>query len=222
MNDNAHRALRESLGAYALDQLDERERLTLDAHLAGCPACRAELDELTPVVESLRLVDVARLGDLSPAPPPELGETVAARVRAEAGRRRAFPRNAVAAAAAVVVLAAGAAVGWLAHPDVPASPEIPLETVEVDGTDPGIVAAAQLVPHTWGVEIRLTASGFDPGQAYRVAITDAEGRRMSAGEFIGTGAAEMTCNLNSSVLRAQAQGFEITDPAGAPVLTSTF
>jgi len=32
-------------GAYALDALDEVERLLFERHLASCAACRAEVDE---------------------------------------------------------------------------------------------------------------------------------------------------------------------------------
>ncbi|CRK57505.1 possible anti-sigma factor [Alloactinosynnema sp. L-07] len=225
MNENAHRALKEVLGAYALDQLDEHERLAVEAHLAGCQECRAELREITPVAESLRLVDVDQLGPVPPSPPPDLGEAVLARIRAERGERVRAPRWAVPAAAAVAAVALGAGVGWWAHPDAPAPTQdakVPLEAVAVRGPDPRISASAQLVPHTWGVEIKLTATGFETGEPYRVMVTDADGRKIPAGEFIGTGPKEMKCNLNSSVLRANANGFEVTDPSGALVLESTF
>ncbi|MGQ0841887.1 anti-sigma factor family protein [Actinokineospora sp.] len=223
MNDSAHRGLREMLGAYALDQLDQHERLAIDAHLAGCPACRAELREITPVAESLRLVDLDRLSPTAPAPPPDLGDAVLARIQAERGRqRRQLPRWAAPAAAAVVAIALGAGIGWWVHPDSPEQPRVPLEAVAVRGPDTRINASAQLVPHTWGVEIKLTATGFETGEPYRVVVTDAAGRKVPAGEFLGTGPKEMKCNLNSSVLRGQANGFEVTDSSGALVLASDF
>ncbi|HEV7758640.1 MAG TPA: zf-HC2 domain-containing protein, partial [Acidimicrobiales bacterium] len=36
----------DDLAVYALDALDGPERVALERHLAGCPACRAELDAL--------------------------------------------------------------------------------------------------------------------------------------------------------------------------------
>ncbi|MBC6447628.1 anti-sigma factor family protein [Actinokineospora xionganensis] len=221
MND-AHRSLRELLGAYALDQLDDHERIAVDAHLAGCPDCRAELDEIAPVAQSLRLVDLDRLGQLAPAPPASLGDAVLARIQIERARRREAPRWALPAAAVVAAIALGAGVGWVAHPDVPDQPVVLLEAVEVAGPDARISASADLVPHTWGVEIKLTASGFEAGAPYRVAVTTVDGNKVPAGEFLGTGAKQMKCNLNSSVLRDQATGFEVTDSAGTLVLTSTF
>ena len=43
----------------------------------------------------------------------------------------------------------------------------------------------------------------------------------NAGEFVGTGAASLRCNLNSSVLRDDAVGFRIVDEDGREVLTSS-
>ena len=45
---------------------------------------------------------------------------------------------------------------------------------------------------------------------------------MPAGAFLGVGPAELNCNLNSSVLREDATGFEVVDAEGAVVLRSTF
>jgi len=219
VNDD-HRTVREQLGAYALDHLDHRERLALDAHLAGCPACRAELAEITPAARGLALVDPTRLGAPAPAPPPELGDRIAAAVTAERRPARHTPRWLAPAAAAVVAVALGAGVGWWAHPDAPAA--APLESVAVSTPGTGVTASAELVPHTWGVEIQLTASGLRPGQRYLVAITDSADQRLSAGEFIGTGPTVMHCNLNSSVLRQSARGFEVTDTTGALVMAARF
>ncbi len=48
------------------------------------------------------------------------------------------------------------------------------------------------------------------------------GSAIPAGEFVGTGAKEMDCNLNSSVLRDRASGFEVRDADGQVVVTSAF
>ncbi|WP_205860606.1 DUF4394 domain-containing protein [Phycicoccus sp. HDW14] len=86
----------------------------------------------------------------------------------------------------------------------------------------GVTATAGVVPHTWGVEVRLTASGFAAGDRYRVVVLGEDGRTYPAGEFVGTGARPMVCNLNSSVLRADAAGFEVLDGAGTVLAQSTF
>ncbi len=81
------------------------------------------------------------------------------------------------------------------------------------------VASADLVAHTWGVELRMVADGFDRGSTYRAAFRDADSGELSpAGEFIGTGDASMTCNLQSSVLRDDVSEVVVTDASGSPIL----
>jgi anti-sigma factor RsiW len=223
--NGAHRALREQLGVHALGHGTPDERAAVQAHLDGCAACRAELAELLPVAARLSDVDPARLDDVPPTPP-GLGDAVLARIAAEratqpvdlAARRRLRTRLAAASAAAGIAAAAFWG-GWLARPQ---PPPIPLEAVAVQPADAGITASAGIVPHTWGVEVKLSGEGFTAGEVYRVTVLDTAGTEVPAGEFLGVGPQELTCNLNSSVLREDAAGFEVLDASGAVVLTSTF
>jgi len=205
-----HRVLRESLGAYALDHLTGDERARIRAHLDQCPGCRAELAEFEPAVGPLRAVDPDRL-DRLPAPPPGLADEIVRRALHE-DRRSHRNRFAAAAAASVAVGLAGG-IGYTVG-----TPNAPREPVPVFASTREVHASATVIPHTWGVEITLDADGFRTDAVYRVLVRDDAGRTVSAGEFIGTGAARMVCNLNSSVLRAQAAGFDVLDPAGAVVL----
>ena len=99
------------VGAYALDAVDDLERVAFERHLAGCEACKSEAIELQET--AVRLADSAWS-----VPPPRLrGE-----VLAEIGRTRQLPpghssrpravvsrwRRYTAGAAAAAVLAAGA------------------------------------------------------------------------------------------------------------------
>ncbi len=124
--DLRHDEVEELLGAYALDAVDDEERASVEAHLAGCPRCRAEVDAHREVASHLaqagapapdalwdRIAD-AIAGD--PPPPIRLvvddaGHGDARPATSTAARR--WWRAPLAAAAAVVVavglLAAGAA-----------------------------------------------------------------------------------------------------------------
>lgn len=144
--------LRESLSAYAQGQLGEPERTQLTAHLDGCAECRGELADIAPVVAGLGGVDPDHL-DVTPAPPPGLGEQIVSRTLSE---RRGGPRRGVLLAAAGVVV--------------------------------------------------------DAGAPYRVVVLDDTRRQVEAGGFVGTGSTRMLCNLDSTVLRAQAAGFDVLDP----------
>jgi nitroreductase len=222
---DGHRALREQLGVYALGHGAADERAAVRAHLDGCAACRAELAALVPLRDRLADVDPSRLDEVPPVPP-GLGEAVLSRIAAEEaerqvdlGARRRRRVRTLAAAAAVGVAAAGFGVGWLVRP-VPDEP--PRESVAVQVTTEELTASADLVPHTWGVEVKLAGEGFTAGEVYRVSVTEEDGDVVPAGQFLGVGPARLVCNLNSSVLREDAVGFEVADADGAVVVRSSF
>ena len=211
MNQDEHRTLRESLGDHAIGRLPHDEDAAVRAHLDGCPECRAELAEISSVLSALGRVDPARLDD-TPAPPSDLGDRIVAAARAE-GRRGPALRWPVAAAAAVALL-----VGGVAGYAVGGHDGVPREPVAVQAMAPEVRASAVAIPHTWGVEIVLDGDGFRSGSTYQVVVEATDGREVNAGEFIGTGASPMACNLNSSVLRTDASGFRVLDATGETVL----
>ncbi|MET9227774.1 zf-HC2 domain-containing protein [Lentzea sp. NPDC003310] len=202
-----HRRRIELLGAYVLNHLTGIELTAVQDHLDDCADCRRTVAELAPVVRAL-----AQVNPDDVAVPAHLEEVVVRRVDAQRGQRR---RVLVLSAAAAAVVFAGATWWYL-------RPTAPLEPVALTQQAPGVTAEASIVPHTWGVEIKLDGQGFAAGQTYRVVVTSTDGGEVSAGSFIGTGTNIMRCNLNSSVLRADASGFVVRDAAGAVTLSSTF
>lgn len=225
-----HREFRELLGAHLIGDLSPQESVALQAHLDGCPACRAELGDLAPVVEDLRLVDVDRLPG-PPSPPRDLGERVVAAVRAESElrdrrdarerhRRRLRSIAAPLASAAVAAVLAGTIAYRLAAPPAEPAPTVAIEELEptvlvssVRATGPALV-----VPHTWGVEVSFEGAGFDTGETYRTQFRTEDGRVLPAGEFLGVGSGELTCDMQAAVLRADAVAFEVLDDQGRAVL----
>jgi hypothetical protein len=217
VNVDEHRWMREQLGAFTLKQLDPRERIAVQAHLDGCRPCRGELASLTPLAEVLRRADPERL-QVAPAPPPDFGSQVLNRVRFEQARKtRRSPRWASTVVTAAVVGVVGVGTGWWMN----RAEEVPLEPVAFTTAAPQLKAAANVVPHTWGMEIRLQGTGFTDGQVYKVNVMDESGHATSAGEFIGVGQTEMNCNFVSSVTRQKASSFEVRDPQGTVILKST-
>lgn len=221
MSRDSHRGVRDLLGAYALDMLEPDQRAAVSAHLDGCAECRAELDFVAPAAELLPLADPDRVSEL-PSPPPELGERILAGVRAERAPRVRAGRARQLVAACVVALLVGVGAGVAAGHAAFAPDPVPLESVATTVHDGGVDAEAELIPHTWGVEIRLTGTGFEEGRTYRATLFDEEGAEHPAGEFVGVGGDPMVCNLNSALLREEAVGFEITDESGEPVVSSSF
>ena len=200
------------LGPAALGLLTSREQEQLDGHLRTCSSCREELAALTRVA--------SRLGELDPdsalaEPPSVVADAVLGRVARD--RRRAQRAQALlAAAAAVAVLLAGlVTAGTLGGQ----GPDVPLESVAVSGSG-DIEATADLVAHTWGVEIKLAATGLAAGAPYTVQVTTEGGEVVEAGAFLGTGRKTLDCNLNAAVLREDARSFAVLDGGGEQVLSA--
>jgi len=250
-NNEEHQRLRDLLGSYTLGHLGEADEAMVRAHLDGCAACRADLEEIAPLGAMLDLVD-ARHFDLPALPPGDLGAAIRDQVagereqlesdevalaRARARRRTAW-RAGLGAAAAIVVLVAlegGVLIGRSTAPGstaptpppatvtvTEAPPSVTLEPVTLSGSTSRIkIATSGLVAHTWGVELRMSGKGFAKGDVFEAAFRDkATGEFVTAGAFIGTGRNEMTCNLQSALMRAEATEVVVMDADGEIVLTA--
>lgn len=233
-----HLRLREMLGSYALGHLSDDDAAMLGAHVDGCAECRADLAEIGPLVGLLDLVDPAHF-ETPPAPPAGLGNVIRDRVAAERStresdelaarrtqrRRRVTTRIGLVAAAAVVVAGAvggGLVLGRETAPEAAPTATVPWEPValQTSGNEPVEVTDAGLVAHTWGVELRMSGSGFDQGEVFSAAFRDEVGGWVPAGTFLGTGTAPMVCNLQSSLLREEATQVVVLDATGDVVLTA--
>lgn len=175
------REWRELLGAQALGHLRGDERAGLQAHLEGCPECRAELAALEPVVGMLPHADPARFGP-APQPPPELGRRIATTIEAERQRTQRSRRRAVrgfalggaAAALATVVLAIFVFQG---------GEEDPTTHVKFASLPEGVSIYATLEPHAYGTEIQMYVKGIASGTLCRVSLRGPGGASYSAGTF---------------------------------------
>jgi hypothetical protein len=175
---------RVSLGAYALGQLAENEQVALEAHLEGCPECRAEAESLGAVARLMPLADPARLVEPAPRPPAQLGERIATKIGAERvaarkkrqRRRLSFGFGFAAAATAAAVLAIVAFTGGGAN-------QAPEQLIAFHDVPRGIEIDATLQPHAFGTEIRMYVSGVRSGTLCRVFLRGDDGRRYPAGSF---------------------------------------
>lgn len=181
MKTDGCRNWKESLGAYALGQLPEQEKLALEAHLEGCAACRAEVDSLLAVARLLPHADPAHFGP-PPQPAAGLGRRIAATIGSEHRARRrqrrlrlglGFSGAAAAAAAAVLaifVLSGGEGGGPERHVSFRALPD-------------GVKIGATLEPQAYGTEIHMYVKGISSGTLCRVYMRGPDGRNVSAGTF---------------------------------------
>jgi hypothetical protein len=180
MTTDGCRHWREALGAYALGHLRDEERTSLEAHLEGCAACRAEAESLLAISRLLPHADPARFGP-PPQPPAELGKRIAATIGAERRSRQRRRRlrfglglGGAAAAAAVVlaifVLAGGGESGPERHIAFRALPS-------------GVKIGATLEPQAYGTEIHMYVQGISSGTLCRVYMRGPGGEDVSAGSF---------------------------------------
>ena len=175
-----HEHWHDATGAYVLGALDEAEQAAFEEHLAGCPACREEVDQLLPAAQALPVsVDPV-------APPPSLKARIMAEVEREASLlaaagpeadrppraserpRRRFglrvPRL-VPSAVAAVLLVVGIAIGAGAMALRDRGPD---RTVAAEVSGP---PGAALQVEISGDEGRLTARGLPAppgGRVYQV------------------------------------------------------
>jgi hypothetical protein len=139
-----------SLGVYALGAADVEERERVEAHLPGCPACRAELARLRPLPGLLaRIPDDMLAGGRLPG---AVGPAV--RVRRPPVRRRWRAGAAVCAAAAM-----GVAGGWWLAPSGGGQPPV---TLVLSAANPAthVSATAALTATSWGTSIELRLRGL--------------------------------------------------------------
>lgn len=178
--------VRDELPELALGTLAGRERAVALAHLASCPACRAELEQLAlaadavvqlappaepPVGFEVRLFDRLGIG----APPP-------------AGRRRRVGAVRVVAAVAAAVVAVGLAfgAGWAAAPG-------PGPAALGAGRGAGLTSAPLVAGGRSVGEVTLDARGpswmfmtlADAGRPAEVTceVTTLDGRTVRVGSF---------------------------------------
>jgi Putative zinc-finger len=179
MKTDGCRERRESLGAYALGHLSDEERAGLEAHLEGCPSCRAELEQLTAVVRPMSLADPARF-ESAPQLPASLGARVAAAIaRERLGRRRKRLRLGLGLGGAAAAVAT--AIVLLALPgEEAAGPE---QHVTFSSLPKKMKISAKLIPNAFGTEIHMYVKGVSSGTLCRVYLRSQDGRLLSAGTF---------------------------------------
>lgn len=171
-----HETWNDSVGAYLLGALEDHERVGFEAHLAGCPECQREVEQLRVAADALPTAAEPV------APPPELKDRIMSVVRAEAellqaaGARADAPAAAPAAserrrwwslrpmgavAVATAALAIGVAVGAVVR-DADNGPRVRTLQAQVDHGG----ASARL--EVKGSEAELVAEGLPHPGADRV------------------------------------------------------
>ncbi|WP_406297917.1 zf-HC2 domain-containing protein [Embleya sp. NBC_00888] len=198
------------LGAFVVGALDENEAARVRQHVATCPRCRAEYEELAGLPTLLARLTAAEAAASGAA----ANGVVPARVLSTAARqadRRRRSRHAVAAAAAVLMILAGFT-GWVlgdssdsgdtaGAPPTTAPPGRPSATAGPAGTatppglpglriarggDPrsGMGAELRYAATAWGSSVDLSLSGIRPGTRCRLDVYGTRGRVETASSWV--------------------------------------
>ena len=189
MNGESVSSVHTDVGAYALGLLEAADRQAFEEHLAGCPACAAELEELSGMKGLLTGIDPV---DEPPGEPTQAEVTDLVRRRALSQRRRVRWQSVLAAAAAVVLLVVGVGVGLATAPGSPAPATQPLVTLTVHqsatavGTNPrtGVSGAAGLVKKPFGTQVTVNLKMKGPLECQLVAVSKTGERTVIATWFV--------------------------------------
>jgi Putative zinc-finger len=197
MKAESCREWRHSLGAYVLGDLSADERARIEAHLDGCPDCRAEAEALDGVARLLPLADPDRFSRPAPQPAPELAERIAAAIGGEhrLTRRRRRRRFGLALSGAAAAAAAALAIFVL-----PGNGDgSPAQHVKFAALPAGVKIYATLEPHAYGTEIRMYVQGIRSGTLCRVYLRGPHGVRVPAGTFRYRWGDDSTAVLSSAL-----------------------
>ena len=156
----------ELIGAFLLGKLDRVERMSMQAHLSGCPVCQAEVKELEPVVAALAYAAPDRIEEV-PQPRDDLEESTLAPIFGEKHRarrrRRQFQWSGLAAAAICVILVGLAGFAGLLQPAV--SLELRKDAVRLEiGTRGGELVFTAKLPNEFKVADSEKPEGSSPGK----------------------------------------------------------
>jgi len=204
----------EDLAAYVTAQGTPEREAALLAHLATCPACRAEADELLAIAAVVLVMDPDRSAPapagaqpIAPTqddvhPPAALGPRIAARLASER-RRNLRRRSFVAAIAAAAAAVAGVTTVHVLADDGPG--HLTGQHFAFATRPAGSTVEAVVAPYEDEASVvEIDASGLDPDTTYALWLTEPGGTwedRVPAGTFRadddGTVDVQLPCALDA-------------------------
>ena len=202
------------MAGYLLEMFSPQERRRADEHLAGCAACRAEIESLGEWSQALRELPDAMLLDGPPEDADLLLQRTLRQVRQEssAGRQRRLATVTSIAAAAVALALAGGVVlgrgtapsGPVAQPTASAPASMPAGTRVATTTDSatGARITVSVVPAAGWVRLNATVGGIPAGQRCRLEVVGKDGTTVLAGSWLvsAAGAANGTPLSGSALI----------------------
>jgi anti-sigma factor RsiW len=206
-----------SLGVYLLGALEPTEQAAVEAHLAVCETCRAELAELAALPSMLEQIS---LDDIAPeplAPSEDLFERVAAQARSEgtdelSARRRRRYRRLTAAAAAFVIVVGGSIGSWAIFGDHSSS-RTPAQSAT------GVHMTVALASQVSGTGYTVEVSGLPVDEHCKLIAISSSGERDVAGKWNATYQGVATETGSTSIQRSELDRFVLLGTQGERLAT---
>jgi hypothetical protein len=178
------------VGAYSMGLLEEQDKRAFEEHLAGCPACAAELAELSPMAALLRGAELRGVEPAGAGDQPggeKVTDLIGRRARQQRQRRRW--QVALGAAAGIVLIGGGIGLGIAAAPQHagPPAPPLALGGQLHSATDPGtgVAGTVGLVAKAWGTQVTLDLSRVrGPAECELIAVSRTGERRVVMGWLV--------------------------------------
>jgi putative zinc finger protein len=178
-----------SLGVLVLGVIDPDERPALEAHLARCPDCSAELADLAVLPGLLHRLDPTEAAAGLPTPSPEFTDRLVAAARQATPvrhRQRRVLVGAVAAAAAALIALGGVFLpGLMAGGDKTGQPVDALVKTTHDPTS-GVDARFTLRSQATGTRLTLALGGVASGTHCQLVAVDQHGSREVAASWVAS------------------------------------
>lgn len=218
----------DSLGAYVLGALDERDARDVEAHLALCGGCHDELADLAATRAALAGVPPEALLD-GPGDDVVLQRTL----RQVRSAKRAGTRNRNFLVGGVAVLAVAAALGGgvvLGKATEPAATALPAAgdlavpgTMHLRGDQGGALLNVTVTPAGGWVKVNAWVGGIPRGQRCRLVVVSASGQAEVAGSWlVSPKAADRGTTLDGAALVAanDVRSVEVQDMSGRVTFVS--
>ncbi|GAB3277782.1 zf-HC2 domain-containing protein [Sinomonas notoginsengisoli] len=233
LSGQGHDQLRLDLGAYVLGALSPEETRAIEAHLATCGQCRAELASIETLPALLDAVPGYRAEAIAHDAAHSPGVATAPRELLARVSRRRRARTAVwagsLAAAAAAFFAAGIALGPamrpalgpLVQPSPGTSISSPAQTLTMTSADGAHVDLA-LVHKAWGTELNLTCRGMPGDGVFTVWVVTADGTAQQAASWSSAGYASRAVLTGATSFQLTSiRTIEIRDAAQQTVATTS-
>lgn len=225
---DAHRHMRESLGAWVLGALDGDERRQVADHLATCADCAREVAALSPLPGLLNRLSADDPAQDLAVPSRRLRGALAADVQREdeLTRRRLFRwRTAALVAGATAMVALVVAVAGLAVDNEPTAPQFDqvvaaARPVAAEATATSGEAAA--LAWEWGTTVELDLAALPVRDAYVLWAVADDGTREQAGTWGETDTHAARVRGASSIQRDDLATVEVADRDGTVLVLFDF